>query len=296
MPQGINLGFGPIGAAVGPWIAAGTIMHKFRHVNGVSLSDLHDFYPDGNDAYCTNQQCGLAPAHDLGWGMGKSERRWKTCEDSCWYFADANDCRAAITGAKVFLGAISLGLLPLAYAIGNGVKNAAGERRRKFEFEVQAGARYLTPQVGSKWEPDANKCSFCETAIGSKANIFKRIGRSSSRHHCRLCGKNYCGEHCSIKVPMIAPLEPGHEVTSESGRKVHGKYKFTRYFLYVSCDVRVVLTCLSIGIAKGYLYVLSSKLFSILFCQIIFKFLKRNINNIFFYSNKLFKYLIIYVL
>ena len=27
---------------------------------------------------------------------------------------------------------------------------------------------------------------------------------------------------------MIAPLEPGHEVTSERGRKVHGKYKFTR--------------------------------------------------------------------
>ena len=107
MPNGISLGFGPIGAAVGPWIAAGTIMHKFRNVNGVSLSDLHDFYPDGNDAYCTNQQCRLAPAHDLGWGMGKSERRWKTCEDSCWYFADANDCRAAITGAKVFLGAIS---------------------------------------------------------------------------------------------------------------------------------------------------------------------------------------------
>ena len=228
MPNGINLGFGPIGAAVGPWIAAGTIMHKFRHVNGVSLSDLHDFYPDGNDAYCTNQQCGFAPAHDLGWGMGKSASRWKTCEDSCWYFADANDCLAGVTAVKLFVGAISLGLLPLAYMIGNGVKNAAGERRRKFEFEVQAGARYLTPQVGAKWEPDANKCSFCETAIGSKANIFKRIGRSSSRHHCRLCGKNYCGEHCSIKVPMIAPLEPGHEVTSESGRKVHGKYTFTR--------------------------------------------------------------------
>lgn len=228
MPQGINLGFGPIGAAIGPWIAAGTLMSKFRNVNGVSLSDLHDFYPDGNKAYCTNQQCGFAPAHDLGWGMGKSDRNWKVCEDSCWYFADANDCLAAITGAKVFLGAISLGLLPLAYAIGNGVKNAAGERRRKFEFEVQAGARYLTPQVGAKWEQDANKCSCCETEIGSKANIFKRIGRRSSRHHCRLCGKNYCGEHCSIKVPMIAPLEPGHEVTSDSGRKVHGKYKFTR--------------------------------------------------------------------
>ena len=228
MPQGINLGFGPIGAAVGPWIAAGTIMHKFRHVNGVSLRDLHDFYPDGNDAYCTNQQCGPAPDHDLGWGMGKSERRWKTCEDSCWYFADANDCLAGVTAVKLFVGAISLGIVPLAYAIGNGVKNAAGERRRKFEFEVQAGARYLTPQVGAKWEPDANKCSFCETAIGSKANIFKRIGRSSSRHHCRLCGKNYCGEHCSIKVPMIAPLKPGHEVTSGSGRRVNGKYKFIR--------------------------------------------------------------------
>lgn len=225
MPNGMSLGFGPIGAAVGPWIAAGTIMHKFRNVNGVSLSDLHDFYPDGNDAYCTNQQCGFVPAHDLGWCMGKSERRWKTCEDSCWYFADANDCRAALTGAKVFLGAISLGLLPIAYAIGSGVKNAAGKRRRKFEFELQAGARYLTPQVGAKWEPDANKCSFCETEIGSKANIFKRIGRSSSRHHCRLCGKNYCGEHCSIKVPMIAPLKPGHEVTSKHVRKVHGKDK-----------------------------------------------------------------------
>ena len=225
-PNGINLGFGPIGAAVGPWIAAGTIMHKFRHVNGVSLSDLHKFYPDGYDAYCT--QCGPAPAHDLGWGMGKSERRWKTCEDSCWYFADANDCRAAIKGASVFLGAVSLGILPLAYAIGNGVKNAAGQRRRKFEFEVQDGISYLRPQVGAKWEPDEDKCSFCDTEIGSINNIFKRIGRRSSRHHCRLCGKNYCGEHCSIKVPMIAPLEPGHEVTSESGRKVHGKYKFTR--------------------------------------------------------------------
>lgn len=228
MPSGINLALGPIGHAVGPWIAAGTIMHKFRNVNGVSLSDLHDFYPDGNEAYCTNQQCGFAPAHDLGWGVGKSDRKWKACEDSCWYFADANDCLAAKTGAMIFLGVISLGTLPLAYAIGSGVKNAVGERRRKFEFEVQAGARYLTPQVGAKWEPDANTCSFCQTAIGSKANIFKRIGRSSSRHHCRLCGKNYCGEHCSIQVPMIAPLEPGHEVTSERGRKVHGKYKFTR--------------------------------------------------------------------
>jgi hypothetical protein len=225
-PNGINLGFGPIGAAVGPWIAAGTIMHKFRHVNGVSLSDLHKFYPDGYDAYCT--QCGPAPAHDLGWGMGKSERRWKTCEDSCWYFADANDCRAAIKAASVFLGAVSLGILPLAYAIGNGVKNAAGQRRRKFEFEVQDGISYLRPQVGAKWQPDDNKCSCCDTEIGSQFNIFKRIGRRSSRHHCRLCGENYCGEHCSIKVTMIAPLEPGHEVTSGSGRRVNGKFKFTR--------------------------------------------------------------------
>jgi hypothetical protein len=227
MPNGVNLGFGPIGAAVGPWIAAGTIMHKFRTVNGVSLSDLHKFYPDGYDAYCINQQCDFAAPHDLGWGMGKSERRWKTCEDSCYYFADANDCLAGVLGAKIFLGVISLGILPVAYAIGNRVKNAAGERRR-FEFEVQAGARYLKPQVGAKWEPDANKCSLCDTEIGSKANIFKRRGRSSSRHHCRLCGKNYCGEHCSIKVPMIAPLEPGHEVTSGSGRRVNGKYKFIR--------------------------------------------------------------------
>lgn len=225
-PNGVNLGFGPIGAAVGPWIAAGTIMHKFRNVNGVSLSDLHKFYPHGDEAYCTNQQCGSAPPYDLGWGMGKSARKWKVCEDSCYYFAEANDCLALKNAVFPFLGVISLGFLPAAYAIGNKVKNTVGERRR-FEFEVKAGARYLKPQVGAKWEQDANKCSFCDTEIGSKANIFKRIGRSSSRHHCRLCGKNYCGEHCSIKVPMIAPLEPGHEVT-EGGRRVNGKYKFIR--------------------------------------------------------------------
>jgi hypothetical protein len=230
LPNGVKLGFGPIGGAVGPWIAAGTIMHKFRTVNGKSLSDLHDFYPDGDTAYCTNPGCRFAPAHELGWGMGKSDRKWKVCEDSCWYFADANDCLAGTTAVKIFLGAITAGILPKAYDIGVKVKNAV-DKRRRFKTLKRAGARFLTPQVGAKWEPDANKCSCCDTEIGSVLNIFKRRGRSSSRHHCRLCGKNYCGEHCSIKVPMIAPLQPGHHVTSESHRRVNGNKSFiNEYF------------------------------------------------------------------
>ena len=224
LPAGVTIALAPIGAAIGPWIGAAQIMHKFRTVNNMSLLDLHDFYPDGNAAYCTNS-CPKATSRDLGWGMGKSDRNWKTCEDSCWYFADRSDFLVAKKAAMLFLGVATLGLLPVAVAIGS----FSVEKRLKVKFEYKDKKHYLTPH-NAKWEPDQDTCSFpdCQTGpLGSRLNIFAGNTKKTSRHHCRLCGKVYCGEHCKIKVPMIAPLENGHEQRGTS-RFVNGKYKSIR--------------------------------------------------------------------
>jgi len=224
LPAGVTVALAPIGAAIGPWIAAGTIMHKFRTVNNMSLLDLHDFYPDGYAAYCTHS-CPKATSRDLGWGMGESDRKWKTCEDSCWYFADRSDFLVAKKAAMLFLGVATLGLLPVVVAIGS----FSVEKRLKVKFEYKDKKHYLTPH-NAKWEPDQDTCSFpdCQTGpLGSRLNIFAGNTKKTSRHHCRLCGKVYCGEHCKIKVPMIAPLENGHEQRGNC-RFVNKKYKSIR--------------------------------------------------------------------
>lgn len=220
LPAGVTVALAPIGAAIGPWIGAAQIMHKFRTVNNMSLLDLHDFYPDGYDAYCTH--CTTATSRDLGWGMGTSDRKWKTCEDSCWYFADRSDFLVAKKAAMLFLGVATLGILPVVVAIGS----FSVEKRLKVKFEYKDKEHYLTPH-NVKWENDQDTCSFpdCKTGqLGSRWNIFDGNTRKTSRHHCRLCGKVYCGEHCKIKVPMIAPLEKGHEQRGTS-RFVNKKYK-----------------------------------------------------------------------
>ncbi len=224
LPAGVTVALAPIGAAIGPWIGAAQIMHKFRTVNNMSLLDLHDFYPDGYDAYCTHCPP-IATSRDLGWGMGTSDRKWKTCEDSCWYFADRSDFLVAKKAAMLFLGVATLGILPVVVAIGS----FSVEKRLKVKFEYKDKKHYLTPH-NAKWEPDQDTCSIpdCETGqLGSRWNIFDGNTRKTSRHHCRLCGKVYCGEHCKIKVPMIAPLEKGHEQRGNC-RFVNKKYKSIR--------------------------------------------------------------------
>jgi hypothetical protein len=190
----------------------------------MSLLELHDFYPDGYEAYCTHS-CPQAAPRDLGWGMGESDRKWKTCEDSCWYFADRSDFLVAKKAAMIFLGVVTLGLLPLVVAIAS----FSSEKRLKVKFEYKDKKHYLTPH-NAKWEPDQDTCSFpdCQTGpLGSRLNIFAGNTKKTSRHHCRLCGKVYCGEHCKIKVPMIAPLENGHEQRGNC-RFVNKKYKSIR--------------------------------------------------------------------
>ncbi len=69
LPAGVTVALAPIGAAIGPWIAAGTIMHKFRTVNNMSLLDLHDFYPRTKSSNCTHSSC--LPAKSRGdWMVG----------------------------------------------------------------------------------------------------------------------------------------------------------------------------------------------------------------------------------
>lgn len=223
LPAGVTVALAPIGAAIGPWIGAAQIMHKYRTVNNMSLLDLHDFYPDGYDAYCTH--CPIATSRDLGWGMGTSDRKWKTCEDSCWYFADRSDFLVAKKAANIFLGVATLGILPVVGAIGGFIV----EKRLKVKFEYKDKNHYLTPH-NAKWQQDQDTCNFpdCQTGpLGSRWNIFDGNTRKTSRHHCRLCGKVYCGEHCKIKVPMIAPLEKGHEQRGNC-RFVNKKYKSIR--------------------------------------------------------------------
>jgi len=226
LPAGYNFTLGPIGAAIGPWIAAGTIMHKFRTVNNMSLLDLHDFYPRTKSSNCTHSSC--LPAKSRGdWMVGDYGNSWKTCEDSCWYFADRNDFLVAKKAAKIFLGVVTLGVLPALDKLDDLFVNRRYKNKIKFEYKDKK--HYLTP-YNAKWEPDQDTCSFpdCQTGpLGSRLNIFARRGRKTSRHHCRLCGKVYCGEHCQIKVPMIAPLENGHELRGSS-RFVNGKYKSIR--------------------------------------------------------------------
>lgn len=227
LPAGVTVALAPIAAAIGPWIGAAQIMHKYRTVNNMSLLDLHDFYPNGNAAYCTNS-CPKASPRNLGWGMGESDRKWKTCEDSCWYFADRSDFLVAKKAAMIFLGVATLGVLPALNAIDD-LFMVNPRYKNKIKFKYKDKEHYLTPH-NAKWEPDNNRCSIpdCQTGpLGSRLNIFAGNTRKTSRHHCRLCGKVYCGEHCKIKVPMIAPLENGHEQIGNC-RYVNGKHKFIR--------------------------------------------------------------------
>ncbi|MCJ1454580.1 hypothetical protein MMC28_004933 [Mycoblastus sanguinarius] len=52
------------------------------------------------------------------------------------------------------------------------------------------------PPTRNHWKPDAN-APFCDTPICQRYfGLFER------RHHCRLCGNIFCGQHSSFKIPL----------------------------------------------------------------------------------------------
>ena len=74
------------------------------------------------------------------------------------------------------------------------------------------GEKFLTPGKKAYWisddDPDAKRCQFegCPTEMKSKARATFSFSSSSARHHCRVCGKIYCGEHGSAQLPVLGPL------------------------------------------------------------------------------------------
>jgi len=192
----------PLSAAGQPWFAAFQIAHKFWPDEGMALNDLHDLYPDGNEPECNNT-CHVVPNRDLGWGMGESSKKMKACEDSCYYFAEALDLNLVKTCAQTFLGVITLGATTVLGALGD--KAIDLYRSGAFAFSKHNKENYITPSDRAYWHQDEDCCAFpeCNTMLGTS---FKFWQPANHRHHCRLCGWVFCGDHCKHKVPILFPL------------------------------------------------------------------------------------------
>jgi len=77
---------------------------------------------------------------------------------------------------------------------------------------TDSGEQFITPGKKSYWiadnDPLAEKCQFesCPTTMKSKARATFSFSSTSARHHCRVCGRIYCGDHGSSQLPVLGPL------------------------------------------------------------------------------------------
>lgn len=173
------------GTAAAPWLTALSIFCDYSGV--VNKNHLHDVCPQ-----IPNQQspfrCDCIRNED-----GVSE-----CDDAITWLINRSEIDLCVTAVSFMLAGLP--------AIGQTAYRQARKRFQQTRIVREADSVYISPTPKAKWKPNASKCFECDQKINS---AFKT---GADRHHCRVCGQNFCGECCSIKTELLNPL-------SKSGRE-----------------------------------------------------------------------------
>lgn len=183
-----GLSLGGIGAVLAPWIAAARIAATYRH--DINRNDLHDVSPQGE------HQLSPFPCN----GTCKRDASNVTeCDLVIKWLINRNETDLAVFGLSVLLAGIP--------SMASKAYRTARKGYKKLSFKSAAGKSYPTPSVDAVWKPDTSDCKGCGAILASAMAVHKRDAKS--RHHCRLCGENYCSECCYRKVAVFQPLVKG---------------------------------------------------------------------------------------
>jgi hypothetical protein len=198
LPVVSAVSLGGFTSAVGPWIAVADIYSAY--LPNINKNNLHDIVADASSRDPL-YKCSCPKGED-----GKTE-----CDHSIEWLIERVEGQLVMKAASVFLA----GVPALIQSVYRPLRQL-GKRYLSFRSSSSQDGLYPSPSDDSTWQPNAGKCSDCLTELASMF-AFYSIG-SSSRHHCRVCGYNYCGKCCSYKVAVLNPLKEGGR---EEGLKEH---------------------------------------------------------------------------
>lgn len=114
------------------------------------------------------------------------------------------------------------------------------------------GEKYLTPGKKAYWisddDPAAGRCQFegCPNTMKSKARATFSFSSSSARHHCRVCGKIYCGDHGGAQLPVLGPLS--NDLKQNPPIPLFGGLKTERNLV---SNQRVCIDCWGAAFSRG---------------------------------------------
>jgi len=227
-------------AAIGPALIAAEFIWERSYTYG--FKDLYSLVSNGGaaaDLFPCNCSKGKSVSGDIIEPFiedGKNQKR-TVCDDAIAWIANRKysdtALKAAIgTGAALAVAFAPAGIaltastitaaaLEQAYRTGRErwKRNHGGGPKEIEHFDTVSsftaigctadGQRYFTPGKASYWVSDAHakNCLYegCTTKVQSRVWRLGYAG-SSARHHCRVCGKIYCGEHGSAELPVLGPL------------------------------------------------------------------------------------------
>ena len=186
-------------SAVGPWIAVCDIYSAYwPDINKNNLNDIVADAGSGDPLY----ECSCPKGVD-----GKTE-----CDHSIEWLLDRVRGDEGMKAASLFLAGVPALIQKAIYRS----SRKLAKRYLTFRSSSSQNELYPSPSDDSVWRPNADRCSYCLTELASLVASY--IIGSSSRHHCRVCGFNYCGNCCSYKVAVLNPLKEGGR---EEGLKEH---------------------------------------------------------------------------
>lgn len=185
---GVGFSIGGLTSAAAPWVAAASIAFDYR--KDINKNNLHDIIADASSR---NQQyeCSSPRGED-----GKTQ-----CDRSIEWLIERVEGQLITKATSVFLAGVPA-LLQAAY-------RSPRKQIQHLRFQSPPSQKdfYPSPSDASVWQPDSDSCSGCKAELASRFAFYK-VG-ALNRHHCRVCGFNYCEKCCFYKVAVLNPLKEG---------------------------------------------------------------------------------------
>jgi hypothetical protein len=226
-------------AALSPALIAADFIWERSYAFG--FKDLYSLVSNGGGASdffpCNCQK--NDHAHPKSFYHLNNIKKETQCDDAIEWIAFRKYSDTALAGAVGVGAALTVAFAPAGIALSAGVATAAAAQqiyrtmRERVKRNQGAGPKqikqftylsdlaslgvtenaekFLSPGRKASWisdnHPDAEVCQYegCRTKAQSRAWRLGYAG-GSARHHCRVCGKIYCGDHGSCELPVLGPL------------------------------------------------------------------------------------------
>lgn len=177
----MHMGFG-LGSAAAPWMTALMIYRDYSGV--VNKNNLHDVAPQSSSVQ-SKFRCDCAKDKD-----GQTE-----CDNAISWLIDRSECDLCVTAVSFMLAGLP--------SVSQFAYRKIRKLTKKSRVSALNGKAYIAPGASAVWKPDAQNCTACNSRISS------RLTTGADRHHCRVCGENFCGDCCSIRTQILNPLRKG---------------------------------------------------------------------------------------